>query len=277
MAILFAFSCLLFAALNDFVFKMFARKERSRGVFVALVGVVWLLASWYLPWNPESSVAPTLLWGAVSGFFSVAANLLLIEAMGREGAGLCSTVYRLNLVLVVAGACLFLGETLSVLQWIGIAFAVLAILAFFPGGRLHMATGFLMAAAAAVLRAGMGLTYKYAFLNGADRNGVIVVNALFWIGGGIVYALLREKPLRLPRGKMLFYGALSGVLVTGIVVFMALSLQYGEASVVLPIAQMSFLVTLGLSVLLLKEKLNRRKIAAVCCGVIAVLLLSLSK
>ena len=38
MAVMLAFCCLGFAAANDFVFKLFARKERSRGAFVFAVG-----------------------------------------------------------------------------------------------------------------------------------------------------------------------------------------------------------------------------------------------
>ncbi len=277
MAIFFAFCCLAFAAVNDFVFKLFARKSRSRGMFVALIGIVWLLLLCWMPWSEESSVGATILWGAVSGFFSVTANLLLIEAMGHESAGVCSTIYRLNLVLVVAGAVLFLGETLALIQVIGILFAVLAILAFFPMGQnIHVRTiGFYMVVAAAVLRAGMGLTYRYGFLHGADRNGVVIINSIFWIIGGIVYALWREKGFTRPDRKMLIYSALSGLFVTGIVIFMALSLQYGEASVVLPIAQMSFLGTFGLSICFLKEKFTKRNLVAVVCGVIAVVLLTI--
>ena len=55
----------------------------------------------------------------------------------------------------------------------------------------------------------------------------------------------------------------------------ALKIKDADASVVLPIAQMSFIGTLVLSVIFLKEKLSVRKIAGMICGVLAVLLLSL--
>lgn len=277
MAIFYAFCCLAFAAVNDFVFKLFARKDRSRGIFVALIGVVWLLILSWLPWEESSSIGATILWGCISGFFSVTANLLLIEAMGHESAGVCSTIYRLNLVLVVGGAILLLGETLTFFQTIGILFAILAILAFFPGGRnVRLRTiGFYMVVVAAVFRAGMGLTYRYGFLHGADRNGVVIINAVFWILGGVVYTLWREKKFTIPDRKMLFYSFISGIFVSGIVIFMALSLQHGEASVVLPIAQMSFLVTFGLSAYFLKEKITKRNLIAMTCGVIAIILLTI--
>lgn len=221
----------------------------------------------------------TVLWGCISGVFSVSSNILLMEAMERQSAGVCSTIYRLNMILVVLGATLFLGETLSILQWTGILLAVLAVLAFLPGRQDAGAadgvrkTGFYLVLAAAVLRAGMGLSYKYGFLQDADRNGVTLINSLFWIGGGILYALLRERQLHLPGRKLLLYGVFSGLLVAGIVFFMAASLHLGNAGIVLPIAQMSFLGTLLLSVLILKERIDVMKIAAVLCGAGAILLL----
>ena len=221
----------------------------------------------------------TVLWGCISGVFSVSSNILLMEAMERQSAGVCSTIYRLNMILVVLGATLFLGETLSILQWTGILLAVLAVLAFLPGKQDAGAadgvrkTGFYLVLAAAVLRAGMGLSYKYGFLQDADRNGVTLINSLFWIGGGILYALLRERQLHLPGRKLLLYGVFSGLLVAGIVFFMAASLQYGEAGIVLPIMQMSFPVTMLFGTLFLKEPVSSRQLAGTGLGILAVLLL----
>ena len=133
MAVVFAFCCLVFAACNDLVFKVFTRKQRSKGSFISLIGITWLLALVWLPRSPESNPLMTVLWGCISGVFSVSSNILLMEAMERQSAGVCSTIYRLNMILVVLGATLFLGETLSILQWTGILLAVLAVLAFLPG------------------------------------------------------------------------------------------------------------------------------------------------
>ena len=65
------------------------------------------------------------------------------------------------------------------------------------------------------------------------------------------------------------------MLVGGIVFFMAASLRYGEASVVLPSAQMSFLVTAFLGTAILKESLSRRKIMGIMAGLFCILLLCL--
>ena len=82
-------------------------------------------------------------------------------------------------------------------------------------------------------------------------------------------------PARAFDRKTFGYGALSGVFVAGIIYCMARSLALGDASIVLPIQQMSFLATFFLGVIFLKEKVTWRKIAALGCGVAALLLLSM--
>ena len=285
MAILLAFCCLGFAAVNDFVFKLYARKERSRGVFVFAVGVVYTILVSLLPdWWGKSYLA-TLGWGLICGIFSVVGNILLIESMSGLSAGMCSTVYRLNLLLVVPLAMIFFHETLRYYQWIGIIAALLAVVAFMPVGEkivVGRKIDYVMLILAMTMRAGLGLANKAALLGQqASENGIQIVIGWCWIVGGLIYYLLKEyRPLPPARAfdrKTFGYGALSGIFVAGIIFFMVKSLKYGEASIVLPIQQMSFLATFFLGVIFLKEKITPRKVAALACGVIALLLLSYSK
>lgn len=53
-----------------------------------------------------------------------------------------------------------------------------------------------------------------------------------------------------------------------------LAIQHGEASIVVPIANMSFMVSLALSVLLGMERLNLRKLIAIALAGAAILLLA---
>ena len=108
-----------------------------------------------------------------------------------------------------------------------------------------------------------------------DRNMVIVVNSVFWIIGGLLFAWFREKQSLKGQEHIWRYGSLSGVLVAGIVFTMAAALQFGEASIVLPIAQMSFLLTFACSAIFLKEKMTRSVWVGIVYGIGAVLLLSI--
>ena len=275
-AVSYAFLSLILTAVNDFIFKLFADKMRSRGGFICIIGIFWFFALLSLPMKWDNLHA-TIVWGVISGFFSVTANILLIEAMARQSAGLCSTMYRLNMVFVVIMAYFMLNESISLTQLIGIVLALAAVIVFLPYDSIKGANGvgFMLALLASVLRAFMGISYKYAFLNGVDKNAIVLVNSFLWIIPGFLYAIIREKQLSWIKDKyVLKYSAISGVLVAGIVFGMASSLNAGEASRVLPIAQMSFLGTFGLSVVFLKEKCDLRKSIALIFGIIAIFLLA---
>ena len=281
--IIFALICLILTAFNDFVFKLFARKERSKGLFCAIIGVFWMAAlSWTLRGCGTVDWKSTLLWGCISGVMSAGGNLLLIEGMSRQSAGLCSLIYRLNMVPVVIGAAVFLGEIPSMTQYIGIVLALFAIILFQWGNgggsgndRKWALQAIVMVAAAAIMRACMGLSYKYGFLHGAHKDVVPFINSIFWIAGGLLYAVVWERKIVKFDRKLAGYGALSGLLVAGIVFFMAASVYYGKAAVVLPLAQMSFIGTFILGVLFLKEKFSKKHLGALFCGIAAVILLSL--
>ena len=285
MAIFWAFACMFFAACNDLLFKFFAGKNRGNGFFVSVVGVVWLVVALIpaLLGQAPADWRATIIWGCISGFFSLAGNIMMLDAMRSLDVGVCSTIYRLNLVPVTVGAALILNENITPIQYVGIAAACLAILAFVPRNQSEVKRkvgwAFIVMIIASLLRAGMGLSYRYGFLHGASEKYVVVVNSLFWIFGGVLYAFWRERHL-MPYNKqdwknLFFLGGLSGALVTGIVITMALMLKLGNASVVLPIAQMSFLVTGALGIWLFKERLTVSKAMAFILGVAAVLLLSI--
>ncbi|MDD5663174.1 MAG: GRP family sugar transporter [Victivallaceae bacterium] len=282
MALIFALSCCFCTAINDLVFRLYARKSRSRGAYVLIIGVVWtVLFLTFLKLNFETWKI-TLFWGIVSGLFSVVANILLIEGMSHNDAGICATIYRLNLILVALGAFMLLGETVTFIKILGILFAFSAIFMFFldaprDGHNSKAKLGLILVGIAALLRAGMGLSYKYAFTEGADRNSVLVLNGILWIVGGAVYLIYREKHLGEKFGQKSWrYGMISGLLVCGIIYFMALALQHGDAAVVLPLAQMSFIATFGLGILFLKEKLSRKKAIGIIAGVLCILCMSIA-
>ncbi|MBO5991265.1 MAG: EamA family transporter, partial [Lentisphaeria bacterium] len=276
-AIIYAVLSLLFSSGNDLLFKFFANNRKSIGIFVSVVGVVWgIYAACTLDGMP-ANMTQTIIWGSISGLFSIGGNLLLIGAMSKLSAGVCSTIYRLNLVPAVLGAWLILGEQISLPQWCGVMLAIFAVLAFIPKSSERKEFSwscFFMVLAGSLMRAGMGLSYRYGFdTAGADRKVVVLINALFWVIGGLLWYLIFERKKCSCDRKTIGFGMLSGIFVTGIVVFMALSLQYGKAAVVLPVAQMSFLLTGAAGVIFLKEKFTLRTAAAFACGCGAILVM----
>lgn len=279
--LIFTFCCLACSSVNDLVFKFFARRERSRGLFMTTIGIVGTLLMLTLPDKIGENWRMTLLWGIICGIFSAVGNVMLIECMGKLSAGMCATIYRLNLALVVPCSVFIFNETLRLSQYCGIALAICAVIAFLPleknssVDRKKLLIPIIMIITASVFRAGLGLSCKYGPLAGASKNGINFIIEIMWIVVGMAYYFIRERGAK-PDLKLVKYGALSGCLVAGILYFMIMALNApgGKAGIVLPLAQMSFIFTFVLSVIFLKEKVTVAKIIALICGVGAMLLLS---
>jgi drug/metabolite transporter (DMT)-like permease len=281
-AILFALMSLFFAGLNDLVFKRYAAKERSRGMVVFTIGLVWGGVQLLLSWAGGDVLAfdqASLVYGLAAGLALALSNLLLIESLSHIEVSLGSTIYRLNTLGVVVLSVLLLAESLSPYKTGGIAIGVVAVLLLLhaPGVGVDLRWHRLfvgLAILASLLRAVYGVVTKAGLSQGADSDLLLLIAALCWVLGGAAYARLREGRFRL-NSKKLVYGALSGVLVTLIVNFLVAAVALGEASVVIPIANLSFVAALLLSVAVGWERLTPRKLGAVACAIVSIVLLSL--
>jgi len=206
---------------------------------------------------------------------------LFVKALAREDVGICSTIYRLNLVPAALLAFLLFKEPATAPRLAAIASGVAAILIFsWPSGKaistsLVSAT-ILLVVLASFLRAGMGLSYKAGILGGANEYGLLAINGLVWIAGGITCHFLVDREMGRISSSTLAYGVLSGALVCGIVLFMILALKHGDASLVLPVTQMSFALTALAGIVLMKEPLTARKCAGVLLGIFCILLMGVN-
>lgn len=285
-AIWYALLSLFFAGLLDVVYKRYSRKERSRGTYVFGIGVVWfVLQTVTLVISGEALVvdATSIRYGLFAGLCLTLSNLLLLESLTHINISLGSTVYRLNTIGVVVLAFLFLGEGLGGLKLLGVGLGIVAVgLLYRPDSTTvdsqkndHFLPFFLMAVVASMFRAGYGVITRGGILDQADPQTMLLFCALCWVVGGALYARLREGRFRLTKKKV-GYSLVSGVLVFLVVAFLMLAVKYGEASIVIPIANMSFVMAMILSVVLRFEPFSFRKAAAMVVACLAIATLTIA-
>jgi len=285
-AIVYALLSLFFAGLLDVVYKRYSRKTRSRGTYVFGIGVVWCLLQTGTLLFTETALtvdATSIRYGLFAGLCLTLSNLLLLESLTHINVSLGSTVYRLNTLGVVVMAALFLGEPLGALKLTGVGLGIVAVgLLYQPDNGLgaeaqrgHFLPFFLMAVAASLFRAGYGVITRGGILDQADPQTMLLLCALCWVVGGALYARLREGRFRL-TGKKISYALVSGVLVFLVVYFLMLAVQYGEASIVIPVANMSFVMAMLISVARRYEAFSLRKGAAMLVACLAIAALALA-
>jgi len=283
-SILFAIASMVSAGLNDLLFKRYVSKDRPKGIYICLIGLVW--SCFYLVLGTLTRGIhfdnATLLYGLVSGGVLLAANIFLLEGFRGVDASVGSTIYRLNFMVVIVLAPIFLAEQLTLPKVGGLMFAVASVFLMSwsldskPATQSHTVSWFIvLVLMASIFRGLMGFFYKVGAMHGVDTNSFLLINALFWLIGGPIYSVITEKNLAINK-SIILYGIASGLLVVGIASFLLLSVKYGEAIVAVPIAQLSFVVTMVLSVVLLKERVTPYKTLGIICAAGAIVSLALA-
>lgn len=280
-ALVFALSSLVFGGLVDTSYKRYSRRPRSRGLFLSGMGMVWLALQLSLFATTGQKLVldpPTLSYGLAAGLAVTLSNLMLIESMTRLNVSLGSTVYRLNTVGVVVLAYIFLGEPLPIMKQLGIASGVIAVLFLYERSASSAAAGLSLlylaiAVSASLFRASYGVISKAGLMAGADVSGLLLSAAVCWIIGGFVYALWRERPAKL-TGAIAGYSLVAGFLVFGTVNTLILGLERGDATLVIPIANLGFIIALTIAVVWKMERLTWPKAVAMGFAANAILLLS---
>ncbi|HRU01461.1 MAG TPA: EamA family transporter [Victivallales bacterium] len=281
LGITFAFLSLIFAGINDIVFKKYSIKIRSKGMYIFGIGIVWTIIQ-FLYFNINninlSFDLNSIVYGLITGLFLTISNILFIESLTHINISLGTTIYRLNTIGVVILSFIILNEPLGTNKLIGIISGLIAVLILYEINYNNSKTSiiktfFLLVIAASLFRAIYGIISKIAILSNADINSMLIIISLSWIIGGAIYAIFRENIFDITK-KICIYSMISGILVFLIVNFLMLAIKYGEASIVIPIANMSFILALLISIVLKMESISLRKIFSIFLAIISIILLS---
>ena len=277
----FALLSLLCAGVLDVVFGRYSGRRQLTGAYLVGIGlivvlgqtVVLAIARVPLAWDTSAA-----LWGTLAGAVLMCANALLIESLAGINVSLGSTIYRLNTIAVVAFAVAYLDEPLTAPKLAGVLLGVLAVvLLYHRGGRggdnrlLRFSVWLVIVAA--LLRAAFGVLAKIGVSGGTDPFLLMIYIGVGWTVAAILYGTLRRKRVAANTG-VLRYAAMSGTLVCLVASFLLLGLRVGEASVVIPIANMSFVAALLISAASGMERLTMQKILAVASAALAIVLLT---
>jgi drug/metabolite transporter (DMT)-like permease len=277
----YALLSLMAAGVLDVVFARYSGKRPVTGPYLFAIGGVViagqsaLLAVVRVPLTFDAGAA---LSGMLAGAVVMLANAMLIESLARLNVSLGSTIYRLNTIAVVVFAVVFLEESLSVPKASGVLLGIVAVVLLYQrGGRggddRLLAAAVWLAIGASLLRAAFGIMSKVGLASGTDPFMFMLYVGVGWTLAAIAYGLIRPQPVASLRA-VLPYALVSGTLICLIVSFLLLGLRTGEASVVIPIANMSFVVALLTSVAFRMERMTRQKLFAVASAGAAIALLT---
>ena len=277
-----AFLCALGAMLcygaADLVYKRAAAAGINAPQFLMMQA--WVFAPVMLGYalvRDELHFVPAAAWGAAAGFcvFVGFSNFALSL---REGAvSVNAPIFRLSFTITAALAVLVLGEPAGAMKVAGLALALLATWLLLGGGS---PAGASRRSLAQVLTATVFFGFAYFFyklgvMHGALPATMVVSQAAVFFPLATGWGWRDRRGFAPPRAGWP-YAVGAALLLAFAFMLLANGLVAGQASVVVPVAQMGFVVTAAAGMFWLGEAKSARKLAGLALAAGALICLAAS-
>ena len=214
-------------------------------------------------------------WGMTAGVLIFVALYNFALSLASGAVSIIAPVFRLSFAITAALAVWFLDEPLTSRKLAGLAASLAAVWLLLASGPSSApratASSVLRVVVATVAMGIVSLIYKLGAIAGGSPATILTGQASVFLPLATLFALVRDRGFHPPPGAWR-HGATAAVLLLFGLVMLIAGLARGEASVLVPVAQLSFVVTAGLGFVFLRETLTLRKgfglafaIAALIC------------
>ena len=210
-------------------------------------------------------------WGMAAGALLFVALYNFARSLASGAVSIVVPVFRLSFVMTAVLAVWWLEEPVTVGKAAGLAASLAAVWLLLGGGAPRASArgaDVLRVLAAMISMSVVSLIYKVGVMIGGSPATVMCGQASVFFSLATAFAISRDRGFNPPPGGWR-YGAAAAVLLLFAQVMLLAGLQRGDASVLVPVAQLSFVVTSVLGFLFLREPLTPRKGAGLACAVAA--------
>ena len=260
----FALGALVFYGLGDLVYKRAAVTGVPPHQFMMVQTWFFLtLVTLYGLVTGTLRLGPSALWGAAAAVFAFTGFYNFAQSLRSGSVSINAPIFRLSFTVTAALAILFLNEPLTGYKVAGIATALVAVwlLLGSPDGRIprKTAASSLLRVVVATVSVGIAnLLYKYGLLAGATPASLLVVQAIGAVTMSTALASYKDRGIR-PVPRVWRFSIAAALLLSSAFVLLLEGLARGEASVLVPIAQMGFVVTAVIGFTFLREPFSPRR------------------
>jgi len=279
----YAGAALICYGLSDFVYKRAAAAGiRANHFLMAQAWIFFPLVLVYALAMGQLVLDAAALWGCVAGGLIYGGFHCFVRSLATGSVSTNAAIFRLNFVVTVLLVVVLLGEPLTSGKIAGLAFALLAtwLLAgaggSYAGARSDKRSRSLVLVALATLAFGASnFFHTLGLRHGAVPETLAVAQAVVFMPLATITVFLAERRLRPPPVTFKF-SVPAAILLLGATLSLLRSVAGGEASVLVPITQMGFIVTAVLGILVLHESATLRKAIGLAAALAALLALAAS-
>jgi len=271
----YALGAMLLFGVGDLIYKRGAAAGALPHQFLMVQSWVFLptVAAYGLLTGSLAFVKGTL-WGLPVGVFVLTGFYNFAHSLKSGPVSVNAPVFRLSFVITAGLAVALLGEPLTARKIAGIALALAAVWlllaapAASDAGR-HETRSSLARVLVATAAVGVGnFLYKYGLRAGATPASMIVAQATVVVSCSTALTRIVDGRIR-PSRAVLRYAPLAGVAIALAFCTMVESLARGDASVMVPVAQMGFVATSLFGFAFMREPFSARKGAGLVAALAA--------
>jgi drug/metabolite transporter (DMT)-like permease len=275
----YAFAALVCYGVGDFIYKSAIAAGVKPHYF--LLGQAWcftpaiILYAWV---TGTLVVSPAAAWGGLAGLFIFIGFYNFLRSLAGGSVSVSAPVFRLNFVITALLAIVVLGEPVRLAMPIALVLALAAIwllLGSERGKRAEIDRRALGAVLVATLAFGIGnFCHTMGVRHGAPPETLLTAQAAVFIVLSTVFVRIVDGRIA-PPAMMWKYTASAAAVLIFAFLFMLHGVAQGPASVLIPIAQMGFVVTAALGIVVLREPLTVRKGVGLAAAVAALAVLAM--
>jgi len=273
---------MLLVGIADFVYGRAARKGISYGtltcsqaVFVVVANSIWAYAAGVLSWS-----WPFLICGLAAVLFFIA-FWAFMRSVSLGEASVSTPIYRINFVATALVAILFLNEAMTLRKGVGFLLAGISIFLlsdfrFSPETSKRISGASILWAIVAMFSMGsMNIVWKIAATWELPLPMLMHSQAVFFTLIAFTFSYVTQGGPRFSKDGWIYGILVGGLLILGMACFY-LALGRAEVSLVTPISQLSFVVSVLMATVWMRERLSARKIAGLFLAAATIAAFSIS-
>lgn len=258
-----ALGTMVFYGLADWVYKRAAVSGVQAHHFLALQGIFFAPGIFLYGLITGTLVLGVpFAWGMTAGVLVFVSLYNFARSLAGGAVSIVAPIFRLSFAITVALAVWLLKEPLTGWKLAGLAASLTAVwllLAGGPASTTRATTASVLRVLVATVTMGIvSIVYKFGALAGGSPATVLAGQASVFLPLSTLFAFTRDRGFHPPPGAWRYAATAAMLLLFGLVMLLA-GLARGEASVLVPVAQLSFVVTAGLGFVFLRETLTLRK------------------
>jgi transporter family protein len=236
----------------------------SQSAFVTPATGIWAWMEGTYAWTP-----PAFL-GIAAGVFIFIGLWSFMKSLKIGEASVSTPIYRISFVITALIAIIFLGEPMTLRKGVGFLLAgasIFFISDFSLGGQAALRSRSILWALVAMCAVGLlNIVYKLGVSNGVSPVMMLHSQAVFFISIAWIYAYAVQGGPRFSRTGWA-HASVTAVCFTGGIVSSLTAFQTGEASIVTPIVQLSFVVSVLMATWWMGERFTPRKVVGLALAV----------